>query len=162
MMCYVKLDIDVISTQLLDIEPDEGHLDYLGKPYRWFKLGFSDTHTGWVRDDLLDVIGDLTFAGYGIVATRSFVFNLYRDPTVVFPSVQPPTPPAQPPVQPGLPAPVMVRAPAGVCTGTVHTSGLAKIRSAPTVTSSVVAQLLPGSTVKIVGVTPGQDADHLE
>ncbi len=200
-----KVDVGVRCTVLLDIEPDEANQGYLGKAYSWFKIYFPDGRVGWVRDDLVDVVGDLAVFGYGKVERQTMAFNLTRElvqivePTPMTPSATPapaprelsrraqaqaavPSAPAQQPqaVVPAQPAaPVAPVAPATAvaptklataatpastpeaCVGTVRTTGPAKIRSGPSINTAIVAQVQPGSTVKITGVQPGQDGDGL-
>lgn len=49
---------------LLDIKPDEDFHGEDGQVYQWFNLTFYDGRSGWVRDDSIDVLGDLTAFGY--------------------------------------------------------------------------------------------------
>ncbi len=60
-----------------------------GKVFQWFKLTFPNGQVGWIRDDLLEVQGDLTGFGYPNVAAQTFAFALIRNPvedTVSIPS----------------------------------------------------------------------------
>lgn len=64
---------------VLDVAPDaENTTADNGKLFQWFQLRFSDGATAWVRDDLLEVEGDLTDFGYGVVASLTFAFDLAR------------------------------------------------------------------------------------
>ncbi|NWF69852.1 MAG: chitosanase [Chloroflexi bacterium] len=48
------------------------------KVYQWFQVRLPDSRTGWVRDDLVDIVGDLTAFGYGVVPTPTQGFKLTR------------------------------------------------------------------------------------
>lgn len=118
----VRFRSPINSTATCDqIVPDPQGMAFQGQTYRWFHLVFSDNREGWVRDDFLDIQGDLTEFGYGDYPRRTFAFvaamNVplaqVRNPKpLFFPSAltqpQPPTPPVQPPppvVQPPPPPP---------------------------------------------------------
>lgn len=60
------------------VEPDSNNTRFGNKLYQWFELLFTDGTTGWVRDDLLDVTGDGTPFGYGVVMGRAFALELTR------------------------------------------------------------------------------------
>jgi hypothetical protein len=48
------------------IQLDSNGDGFKGQVYRWFRLAFADGRGGWVRDDLLDIQGDLRDFGYSI------------------------------------------------------------------------------------------------
>lgn len=85
-----KVPVGTEGLSILAVEPDVdgGNLD--GKRYQWFQLQLNATTTGWVRDDLLAVYGDLTSFGYSNLADPTFAFALNRsDVGVATPTVQP-------------------------------------------------------------------------
>src|SRR3954468_22866758 len=57
------------------ITADPGGENFNGQVYRWFHLVFPDGRNGWVRDDLLDVQGDLTSLGLSNYIDRLFAFR---------------------------------------------------------------------------------------
>ncbi len=58
-----------------EIKADPGGDNFQGQVYKWFNLTFSDGRQGWIRNDLLDVIGDWTGMGYGKYDNRTFAFS---------------------------------------------------------------------------------------
>ena len=61
---------------ILAVQPDLANNNYNGKVYHWFQLRFSNGQTGWVRDDLMSVIGDGTPFGYPNLAQEAYAFGL--------------------------------------------------------------------------------------
>ncbi len=58
-------------------EDSEGkHLN--GKVYQWFELIFPDDRRGWVRDDLIEIVGDGTHLGYDYLPTPTLAHNVAR------------------------------------------------------------------------------------
>lgn len=71
--------VGIGGLEILDVAPDnEGNKADNGKLFQWFQLSFADGQVGWVRDDLLEVVGDLTEYGYPNVAAQTFAFSLKR------------------------------------------------------------------------------------
>lgn len=67
---------------VLDVAPDnEGITADNGKLFQWFNVMFPSGQVGWVRDDLLEVLGDLTAFGYPNVVSQTFAFELTRGQT---------------------------------------------------------------------------------
>lgn len=60
------------------VEPDSNNTRFGNKVYQWFEVQFSDDTTGWVRDDLIDITGDGTPFGYGVVMGKAFALELPR------------------------------------------------------------------------------------
>ena len=107
-----KIPVGSDSLNILDIQPDAEAKAKDGKVYQWFQLTFRNGTVGWVRDDLLDIIGDCASRGYGNYTQRTFVFPVARAaitpaPVAVAVTPVPPTPVAVTPV-PQTPAPVAV------------------------------------------------------
>lgn len=118
-----------VTTTVQDVQVDMENKGLNGKIYQWFKVVFPDSQIGWVRDDLIEIVGDGTRFGYGNVATRTLAFKLTRQAVPATPvvPVAPPTPavpvtpvttapptPAVPvtPVAPVTPAPTTPAVPA--------------------------------------------------
>jgi hypothetical protein len=94
------------AVALLEVRVDDSKTGLNGKIYQWFKMKFPDGREGWMRDDLLDIQGDCSTFGYGIVKDRSYAFVLVRDETVVAPKPTPtPTPPVPEPAKPPVVTP---------------------------------------------------------
>jgi hypothetical protein len=143
-----KCAVGMSNLTVLDVQPDEKAVQLAGRVYQWLKLNFPNGQTGWVRDDLLDVVGDGTRFGYGIVAqpTPAGLLNrsmnvgviqpgqeVFQSPFTTFPPPAMPTVPSAPtpaaptpPVSPVTvlpPAPVAPAAPAptpGIVTGDLN------------------------------------------
>lgn len=67
-----------IICDITDVKPDAQNEVENGKLYQWFNLTFPDGKTGWVRDDLVEIFGDGTAFGYGVVASKTKGFDLTR------------------------------------------------------------------------------------
>ena len=78
--------------RVLDARPDEEGRAFQGKTYQWLQVSLPDGHTGWVRDDLVEIVGDLSSVGYGQLVSPVVAFTLTRDVTGIV--VPPPEPPA--------------------------------------------------------------------
>lgn len=122
-----KRPVGLSGLQIANVLQDSTNAALNGKVYQWFQLVFPDGSMGWVRDDLIEVEGDLTNYGYGIVRERSFAFALTRQavmgagaatPAATLPTPAPavsptpapavtPTPPAATPPAPQPAAPVV-------------------------------------------------------
>lgn len=112
-----KSPVGTANLPVMDVKPDDKGANFQGKVYNWLLLQFPNGQSGWARDDLLEVSGDGSRFGYGIVFVRTFAFALQRQavnpgvpsPAVTLPSspapVTPPAPPA-PTVAPQSFAPV--------------------------------------------------------
>ncbi|NDJ84480.1 MAG: hypothetical protein GYB66_01210 [Chloroflexi bacterium] len=70
--------VQTSGLRILDVRPDadDGALDR--KVFQWFRLAFPDRRIGWVRDDLLDIYGDGSAFGYGVLPARTYAFSLRR------------------------------------------------------------------------------------
>lgn len=96
-----KVPVGMGDLKILAIQPDIEGKAKDGKIYQWFQLSFPGSTTGWVRDDLLDLIGDCASRGYGNYNEKTFAFVVTRT-EVTAPS---PTPVVQTPSTPAAPAP---------------------------------------------------------
>lgn len=67
------------SLKILDVNSDAEGKAKDGKVYQWFKLIFHGGAVGYVRDDLLDLVGDCGPQGYETYVERTFAFTQTRE-----------------------------------------------------------------------------------
>ena len=70
--------------RVLNVVDDEDHNVYQAKVYQWFHLVFPDGRDAWARDDLIDVQGDGSYFGYGMLPQPVLAFTLTRDKSITF------------------------------------------------------------------------------
>jgi murein DD-endopeptidase MepM/ murein hydrolase activator NlpD len=152
-----RADIGLKAT-CSEVKSDLGNDGFNGQVYKWFFLTFEDGRNGWVRDDLLELEGDLTAIGYAVYTTRTYAFTaVHQVVAVVTTSI---TPPKSDPVAPTpavsvpAPQPQQPAAPAGYDI-TVNTK--ARVRSRPTTTGQQIGSFEPGTTIKAFALEAGQD-----
>lgn len=117
-----KVPVGMANLLVLEVRVDDKNTALQGKTYQWFRLRFPDGRDGWVRDDLIDVVGDGSPFGYPVVAQPVIGFSLARSggvssaPAVPAPAPAPanPTPAPVPAVPAPLPSPPAAPAPAPV------------------------------------------------
>ncbi|MCU0496766.1 MAG: SH3 domain-containing protein [Anaerolineae bacterium] len=85
-----KIPVGTRDLTVLEAQPDTGGAKLNGKVYQWFRLNFSNGQSGWVRDDLIEIVGDCVRYGYGVLANPTYAFDIVRNQVVTAP---PPTPP---------------------------------------------------------------------
>lgn len=136
-----KGPVGLTGLQVMAVMADATNAALNGKIYQWFQLIFPDGSIGWVRDDLLEIEGDLTPHGYGIVQERSFAFALTRQAVMGVgaapaPAATPaPTPapaPAATPTPQPAPAPAPVATPQAPPAGTLDIQRIKKASFAVT------------------------------
>jgi hypothetical protein len=66
------------SLKILDIVSDAEGKAKDGKIYQWFKLTFHGGAVGYIRDDLVELVGDCTQQGYSVYGERTFAFTQTR------------------------------------------------------------------------------------
>jgi hypothetical protein len=115
------------SLKILDIQPDAEGKAKDGKIYQWFKLVFHGGAVGWVRDDLVDLIGNCAAQGYGSYAQRTFAFAVTRTTPAPTPAAAPA--PAPSPAPAPAPAPVNP-APTPVSSEVLNPTELERVRRA--------------------------------
>lgn len=81
-----EIPVGVTGLLILDVRKDEENRNLNGKVYQWMQVGLPDGQTGWVRDDLINVLGDGSRFGYMMVFQPVLAFNLQRS---IAPVVQP-------------------------------------------------------------------------
>jgi hypothetical protein len=86
-----KAAVGLTNLTILEVQPDSAGAAFQGKIYQWFKLNFPNNQSGWVRDDLLEIIGDCGAQGYGAISALTYAFALTRstEPTLTPPAVTP-------------------------------------------------------------------------
>ncbi|HUN09224.1 MAG TPA: chitosanase [Aggregatilineales bacterium] len=88
-----RVPVGMSKIPVLDVKPDAGNTAFQGKVYQWLQASFGPNQTGWVRDDLVDVQGDGSRFGYGVLPLPARAFDLTRGASANLPT-QPPPPPA--------------------------------------------------------------------
>lgn len=88
------------SLKILDVMDDVDGKTKDGKVYQWFKVIFHGGAVGYIRDDLVDLIGDCTPQGYRHFADRSFAFTHVRSGANVKPTPPVDETPEAPPFNP--------------------------------------------------------------
>ncbi|NDJ62932.1 MAG: hypothetical protein GYB67_17565 [Chloroflexi bacterium] len=64
---------------VLDVQPDDlGRQSPHGRVHQWFWLEIAADGSGWMRDDLLELHGDCSALGYGVVLTPTRASALIR------------------------------------------------------------------------------------
>jgi len=74
----LQVPVGLENLEVIEIAPDADGNNFEGKVYNWFKLVFPDGQEGWVRDDLLEIVGDGFAWGYGQILTPMNAFNRIR------------------------------------------------------------------------------------
>lgn len=77
-----KIPVGTTDAKVLEVQPDERGTTFQNKLYQWFRLEFPDGRVGWMRDDLLEIIGACAPFGYGDVMTPTHAFFLRRQVTI--------------------------------------------------------------------------------
>ena len=148
---------------ILDVKPDQANNAYRGKVYYWFRLQFTDGRTGWIRDDLLSLLGDGTSFGYPNLTQEAYAFGLLRQllpDGVVLPTPTPaPTPDPEPEPDPD-PPPTPTPTPTGDVIGTVIAKTSLNMRDVP-VTGKVKARLAYHEKVKVLGGQPQSGTNYI-
>lgn len=77
-----KAAVGMSGLPVLEVRPDEQNANFQGKVYQWLRVAFPNGRDGWVRDDLVDILGDGSRHGYGVVARPVLAFSVRRDAAV--------------------------------------------------------------------------------
>jgi hypothetical protein len=119
-----KTPVGTSELPVLEVRADDKNTNFQGKVYQWFRVAFPNGNEGWLRDDLIDILGDGTNFGYSVIPQPVIAFSLTRNmavgviapgqeiagqaapsvPANPAPVVAPTTP--QTPVAPAAPAPI--------------------------------------------------------
>ncbi len=168
----------------LEVLPDEqGTTWQEGRVHNWFRLKFPDGREGWLRDHVLEIQGDFTSFGYGVVATPSYAYLLVRTevqpvveqtppaaevvpaPKPIEPPVSEATPPAKvatstvPQVVPDL-KPAAPTKPTDPCTGVVIASASARTRQGPATSYVEGPTISRDARFPILEVRQGEGGDQ--
>ncbi|NWF69425.1 MAG: hypothetical protein HXY40_10090, partial [Chloroflexi bacterium] len=73
-----KAPVGTQNCRVLDVQPDPQGTNLNGKVFQWFRLLLPDNREGWVRDDLLQIIGDGRPFGYPSLSLAAYAFGLTR------------------------------------------------------------------------------------
>lgn len=85
---------------VLDVETDHRGDNTNGKVHQWFELEFPNGEEGWVRDDVLSIVGDFRDFGYGFLFAEQAAFSLTREGSALPPAPAAPSAPAPAPRPP--------------------------------------------------------------
>jgi hypothetical protein len=97
-----KVTVGTDVSRVTEIRSDAESKGLNGKLYTWFKVRLSSGIEAWIRDDLLDLLGDCTPLGYEVYPQRTFAFAVQR--STLEPGVQPSAPvPSEPVTEPAVP-----------------------------------------------------------
>lgn len=113
-----EVPVGASNLQVIAVEGDVEGRGLNGKQYQWFKVVLPNGDHGWVRDDLISVVGDGKRFGYSVISSPIVAFNLMRatpQPVITpvgerepepdtSPETDVPTPEDREPVQPEEPA----------------------------------------------------------
>jgi Peptidase family M23 len=174
-----KAPVGMANLPVIEVAADAEGKNFQNKIYNWLKVTFPSGQTGWARDDLVEVSGDGSAFGYGMVANKTLAFALNRAVLAAPVPAAPPAPvstasPAAPPApaapvpapRPDVPvAPAAPTVPAGatiakgLCTAIVIMRDGANARSAPTTTGALVFKAPRDASFKIEQVRQGDGGD---
>src|SRR5215813_9937774 len=73
-----KAPVGMGNLPVTEVMADAEGKNFQGKVYNWLKVTFPSGQAGWARDDLVEVSGDGTAFGYGVVANNMLAFALNR------------------------------------------------------------------------------------
>lgn len=145
-----KVPVGMSGQRILHVQVDAENNAKDGKVYQWFQIQFDGGAVGWVRDDLLEVQGDLTKFGYPDLSELTFAFAMLRGTpqttqsatTPATQTTQPATTPTTQTTQPATTTPAtQTTQPATTATVTVKTTGAIWQTPGPT-TVPVMAPVL--------------------
>ncbi|MEO1287569.1 MAG: peptidoglycan DD-metalloendopeptidase family protein [Chloroflexota bacterium] len=77
-----KVPVGETDVTVIDVKEDIEKKHHEGKVYQWFQAQFADG-VAWVRDDLIEIWGDGSTAGYGVIQTPTKAFSLTRQAVAV-------------------------------------------------------------------------------
>lgn len=98
-----QIPVGTNGLPVLEVRADDQSANLNGKVYQWLRATFPNGRDGWVRDDLVDIVGDGTRFGYPVLSQARPAFPITR--TVAPVGVPTPPPVAPPPVVSVPPAP---------------------------------------------------------
>ncbi len=140
-----KVAVGMSGLVVMEARADDKGNHLNGKIYQWLRVTFPNGEMGWVRDDLVDVVGDGSRFGYGTISKPTPAFSLTRTQAVapvgqvmpVVPAIPVNTSPS--PAAPPAAVTTPVSAPAPTPSPAVTTP-------APVTAPGPIAAPLPGDT----------------
>lgn len=145
----IKAAVGMSGLPVLEVRSDEQGGNFQGKVYQWLRVGFPNGQEGWVRDDLVDVVGDGSRFGYGIVAQPVIAFSLQRDTSIGVLA------PGQHIANPSSPAP----APAAASPAPTAAPVIPAIPAAPAAPAPTPVTSQPASTAPMPAPAPAATGD---
>ncbi|MFN8372667.1 MAG: SH3 domain-containing protein [Anaerolineae bacterium] len=148
-----KVPVPTQNCRVLEVQPDPQGTNLNGKVFQWFRVVLPDNREGWVRDDLVNLIGDGRLFGYPSLASSTYAFSLARSGNTN------PTPAS---VAATTPASTTPAATTPVATTPTTTTAPAAAPAATTAPAAVTTPGVGGPTARPLGpvvptpqVTPG-------
>jgi len=84
------LPVGTSDLTVREVQPDaQQKASSNGKIFQWFNVDLPDGTRGWVRDDLVDIVGDCGSFGYSSLSTPTYAFALTRVDVVTLPPGDP-------------------------------------------------------------------------
>jgi hypothetical protein len=77
-----KAAVGMSGLPVLEVRSDDQNANFQGKLYQWLRVAFPNGQEGWVRDDLVDILGDGSRFGYGVVQRPVLGFSVVRDTSI--------------------------------------------------------------------------------
>jgi hypothetical protein len=74
-----KAAVGMSGLPVLEVRSDDKNANLNGKTYQWFRVVFPNGQEGWVRDDLVDIVGDGRAFGYAEIGAQTPAFSLVRN-----------------------------------------------------------------------------------
>jgi hypothetical protein len=137
-----KMPIGTMNLTVLEVSEDSAQTQLNGKTFQWFRLSFPNGQQGWVRDDLVQIVGDGRPYGYVIIPIATYAFSLRRIYT-------PGTASTTAPIVMGQPLTPIPTAPAITPVGTTTTAPPPTTTTAPPPTTTTA----PPPVITPVGTT---------
>jgi len=147
-----KIQVGTAGCVVTEVRPDDEQKHLNGKIYQWFKLTFPDGRTGWVRDDLLDIEGDGSAFGYGVLAAKRYAFELIR---AVIEAANEAAHEAPAPVAPAPAVPVVPSPAAPAPAPAPKPEAAAPVASAPTAPNALNPERVRRAAFNITGAFEG-------
>jgi hypothetical protein len=79
---YAALFRTIVGTSgypVLEVRADDQNTLFQGRLFQWFRVTFLNNQEGWVRDDLVQISGDGSNFGYGVIAQPTDASKVARN-----------------------------------------------------------------------------------
>ncbi len=73
------INVGVSGLVVLEVQSDEFDSDAVGQVYQWFQVRLADGSIGWLRDDMIDIVGACGSFGYDLLTQPTFANALERN-----------------------------------------------------------------------------------